>query len=327
MSSSIATSVSSSHPKLGWIGLGSMGQAMALNVQRHLTTLKAPVLHFYNRTATRGEPLTDIGGIQSPSIQDLINGIDICFISVSDDNAATSIIKAILETSLEGKIIVDTSTVHPDVSSWAQQAVTEKGGKFVAAPVFGASPVAQQGRLLVVVAGADDAVSAIEPFLVGVLARKILRVGEDAAKATLLKTTGNFLTAGLMELVAESLVFATKADLPIPALQSLLEEQYGALPHTISKRMTEGHYLPARGNRPWSDLQLAVKDVGLGVSCAEKVGAALPIAEVVLGHYEKANEYADTGNRALDSSSMFGVLRQKAGLEFESELVRERDSV
>ncbi|KAL4864634.1 hypothetical protein BDV12DRAFT_188798 [Aspergillus spectabilis] len=306
-----STTIQTTNPKLGWIGLGSMGQAMALNMQAHLPRIAAPPLHFYNRTPAHGLPLAEIGGIQSPSIKDLIDYVDICFISVSDGHASSAITRSILETSVAGKIIVDTSTVHPEVSSWAQQALAEKGARFVAAPVFGASPVAKEGRLLVVLAGVDDAYKVIEPFLVGVLARKVLHVGEDAKKATLLKTAGNFLTAGLMELVAETLVFAEKTQIPNEALQSLLEEQYGALPHTISKRMREGHYLPKRGDRPWSDLQLAVKDVGLGV---------------VLEKYREAVEYGEEAGRALDSSSMFGVLRHRAGLRFESEVVKERDS-
>ncbi|KAL2870306.1 NAD(P)-dependent oxidoreductase [Aspergillus lucknowensis] len=327
-----STTTSSSHPKIGWIGLGSMGQAMAINLQSHLSRINGPPLHFYNRTESRGQQLLELGAVQSSSIQELTVNIDICFISVSDDKAATSIIGSILEDAtgsdenrLRGKIIVDTSTVHPDVSSWAQRELTAKGASFIASPVFGASPVAREGRLLFVVAGTNDAVKAIQPFLVGVMARKVLRLGEDAAQASLLKTAGNFLTAGLMELVAESLVFAEKTGIGNEALQSLIKEQYGDLPLAMSKRMTEGHYLPPRGERPWSDLGLALKDVGLGVDCAERAGTSLPVAEIALKHLGEARQYGDEVRRALDSSSMFGVLRESAGLGFESDVVRRRD--
>ncbi|KAL3465964.1 3-hydroxyisobutyrate dehydrogenase [Aspergillus heterothallicus] len=322
----------SKHPKLGWIGLGSMGLAMASNLQRHLSSTNGPPLRIYNRTASRGQSLVEIGSIQSPSIPELVADVDICFISVSDDSAAKAIFGFIFggevdtqRSNLHGKIIVDTSTVHPDISSWAQRELAARGASFIAAPVFGASPVALEGRLLFVVAGSDQPIRAIEPFLVGVIARKVLRVGEDASKATLLKTAGNFLTAGFMELVAESLVFAEKTGIGNEPLQALIEEQYGALPFAMSKRMTEGHYLPKRGDRPWSDLQLALKDVGLGVNCAEKAGASLPVAELVLKNLGEARKYGEDNERALDSSSMFGVLRENAGLDFETDVVRERD--
>ncbi|KAL2839604.1 3-hydroxyisobutyrate dehydrogenase [Aspergillus pseudoustus] len=321
-------------PKIGWIGLGSMGLAMALNLQKHLTSNTAPPLRIYNRTASRAQSLVENGSVQRPSIPDLIADVDICFTSVSDDNAAKSIIGALLgnvsdaqqATNLQGKIIVDTSTVHPDISSWAQRELATRGARFIAAPVFGASPVALEGRLLFVVAGSDEAVRAIEPFLTGVMARKVLRVGQDAAKAAMLKTAGNFLTAGLMELVAESLVFAEKTGIGNEALQALIEEQYGALPFAMSKRMTEGHYLPKSGDRPWSDLGLALKDVGLGVDCAEKAGTRLPSAELVRKNLAEARRYGEQNDRALDSSSMFGVLREKAGLDFESDVVKQRDN-
>ncbi|KAL4885632.1 NAD binding domain of 6-phosphogluconate dehydrogenase-domain-containing protein [Aspergillus karnatakaensis] len=315
-------------PRLGWIGLGSMGLPMATNIQTHLKTTDSPPLTIYNRTPTRGAPLLSLGAIQAPTIEALIAQVDICFISVSDDAAASSIITSILliEETITGKTIVDTSTVHPDLSGYAQRTLAERGVHFVAAPVFGASPVAREGRLLVILAGLEEAVKIVEPFLVGVIARKVLRVGTEAGKASLVKTAGNFLTAGIMELIAESLVFAEKTAIPTSVMQELLGEQYGALPLTMSKRMLEGHYLPARGERPWSDLRLAVKDVGLGVDCAERVGASLPVAEVVLGNYKEAREFGEAEGRELDSSAMYGVLRRRAGLGFESEVVRERDA-
>ncbi|KAB8227787.1 NAD(P)-dependent oxidoreductase [Aspergillus alliaceus] len=330
MDSSRSTSLAAAgdtHPKIGWIGLGSMGLAMASNLQNHLSRIGAPPLRFYNRTETRGQPILDIGGIHCASIEDLIIDVDICFIAVSDDAAVTSIINSILAADpLHEKIIADTSTVHPDISSWARRELALKGAEFVAAPVFGASPVAREGRLLFVIAGADEAVRAIEPFLEGVMARKTLHLGADVTKASLLKTTGNFLTAGMMELVAEAQVFAEKTGLGSDVLESLIQEQYGSLPFSMSKRMTEGSYLPKLGERPWSDLQLALKDVGLGASCAERVGANLPIANLVLKHLGEARQYGQATQRALDSSSMYGVLRQHAGLDFESDLVKERDS-
>lgn len=130
----------------------------------------------------------------------------------------------------------------------------------------------------------------------------------------------------MMELIAEAHVFAEKAGIASEAMESLIEQQYGPLPFTMSKRMTGGFYLPKIGERPWSDLQLALKDVSLGVSCAEKVGTSLPVAEVALKHLGEASQYGEANQRALDSSSMYGSLRQHAGLEFESDQVKRRDS-
>lgn len=128
-----------------------------------------------------------------------------------------------------------------------------------------------------------------------------------------------------MEVVAESHVFAEKTGLGSVAMESLIEQQYGPLALSMSKRLTTGAYMPAKDQRPWSDLNLALKDVGHGIACAREAGASLPVGEVVQKHLEEAKEVSDAEGRPLDSSSMYGVLRRQAGLDFETDLVKRRD--
>jgi hypothetical protein len=68
--------------ELGWIGLGSMGLAMATNIQKHLRKIGSPALHYTNRTLSRGDPLKEIGGIPSESIGELVQISGVIFISV-----------------------------------------------------------------------------------------------------------------------------------------------------------------------------------------------------------------------------------------------------
>lgn len=158
------------------------------------------------------------------------------------------------------------------------------------------------------------------------MGRKAIDLGPDVAKAGLMKTTGNFITAALMEVVAEAHVLAEMTGLGCEALEELVEANYGPLMLSMSKRMTTGVYVPRRGEMPWSELGLAVKDVGHGVKCAGDVGVRLEIGEVVLGHLREADRYAVEEKRKLDSSSLYGVVRRDAGLDFETELVKERDA-
>ncbi|KAL6400262.1 hypothetical protein AUP68_15958 [Ilyonectria robusta] len=314
-------------PKLGWIGLGSMGLPMATNLQRHLSKIGGRDLQFYNRTMSRGEPLQGLGGVPATSIKSMVANTDIIFMSLSDDSALKSTLDAVVEAgdALSGKLVVDTSTVHPDSSADAQARLAEKGAKFIASPVFGASPVAAEGKLLWIVAGPDDSVEAISPFLVGVMGRGVIRVGEDVRQSSMMKTAGNFITAGMMELVAEAHVLAEKTGLGSQNLEALIEQQYGPLALSMSKRLTTGAYMPARGERPWSDLNLALKDVGHGITCADQAGLKLEVAEVALKHLKEASEFSEAEGRPLDSSSMYGVLRTQAGLSFETDFVKERD--
>lgn len=171
-----------------------MGLPMATNLQRHLSQQGAQNLRYFNRTISRGDSLKEIGGVAATSIKDLISSTDIIFMSLSDDSALKSTLQSVLspETAehLPGKIIVDTSTVHPDSSAQAQAQLAEKEAQFVASPVFGASPVAAQGKLLWILAGPENAVQVITPYLVGVMGRGVIRLGEDVRQSSMMKTAG-----------------------------------------------------------------------------------------------------------------------------------------
>lgn len=130
------------------------------------------------------------------------------------------------------------------------------------------------------------------------------------------------MTAGMMEVVAESHVFAEKAGLGTEAMEKLLQLQYGPLAYSMSQRLTTGAYMPPAGTKPWSDLNLAIKDVGHGISAASDAGAKLHVAELAMAHLKEASKQ----ERPLDSSSMYGVLREQAGLDFASDLVKKRDA-
>lgn len=143
----------------------------------------------------------------------------------------------------------------------------------------------------------------------------------------MLKTTGNFIIAGLMEVIAEAHVLAEKSGLSGEVLEALIKENFGPLAYSDSQRMTTGVYMPGKGEQPWSGLDLGLKDVGHGISFAEDVGVKLEVGEVVVEHMKRAKEYAVTqGDRAMDSSSLYGVVRQDAGLDFETDLVKKRDA-
>lgn len=171
-----------------------MGLPMATNLQKHQSKTDAPGLAYYNRTISRGDSLKEIGGQPKVSAHELALECDLIFLSLSDDAALKATLDAILDPSssdqLTGKTFVDTSTVHPDSSFEAQTRLAEKGASFVAAPVFGASPVAAQGNLLWIVAGQDEAVKLIEPYIKGVMGRGTIHVGEDVRQASMMKTTG-----------------------------------------------------------------------------------------------------------------------------------------
>jgi 3-hydroxyisobutyrate dehydrogenase-like beta-hydroxyacid dehydrogenase len=133
------------------------------------------------------------------------------------------------------------------------------------------------------------------------------------------------LTAGLTYLISEAHVLAEKTNLPASVLESLIEQNLGAYAHGVSKRLTGGAYLPREGEAPQSSLELGIKDAQHGVDLARGVGMELDVAGKYVGAAREAREWGEERGRGLDSSAVFGVLRGRAGLGFESGVVKERD--
>ncbi|KAF2121007.1 NAD binding domain of 6-phosphogluconate dehydrogenase-domain-containing protein [Lophiotrema nucula] len=313
---------------LGWIGLGSMGLAMATNIQKYLIANDMPSLCYSNRTLSRGDSLQEIGGVPCQSVGELVQMCDVILISVSNDEVLKGIVKEILNSGdITGKIIVDTTTVHPTTSATISSQLQEAHASFIAAPVFGATPLAQAGKLLSAVAGPSNAIQKISPFLKGVIARNVIQVGHEPSKALLLKTTSNYITAGLMYLISEAHVFAEKSGLPADVLETLIGENFGAMALSDSQRMTQGIYYPAEGEKPYSDLGLGMKDVGIGLEIAKEKGMRLGVGELVWAAMEQARGFGERKGRQLDSSGMFGAVRTDAGLQFKTEGVKKRDGI
>lgn len=227
--------------------------------------------------------------------------------------------------SLVAEIIVDTSTVHPDTTFSVSSKLSTFGALFIAAPVFGPTPVAEQGRLLFALAGPPSAIDVVNPYISSCLARAVITVSINPRDASLLKTTGNFITAAMAETISEAHVFAEKAGLSDQVLDELIKENYGTYAHGISQKLVTGMFAPPKGEKPPSDLTLAIKDVGHGIRSAAKLGLRLQVAEVTMDHLRKAKTWGEEEGRLLDSSAVYGVVRWEAGLDFETEIVKARN--
>jgi 3-hydroxyisobutyrate dehydrogenase-like beta-hydroxyacid dehydrogenase len=246
-------------------------------------------------------------------------------IQLSDDAAVSHTIATLTSSPspIANKTIVNTTTITPALASSLTTTLAAHSATYVSAPVFGATPLATSGTLLIAVAGAPAALAALTPFLTGVLCRAVLPAGTDPAKALALKAAGNYLTAGLMLLLSEAHVLAANAGLSSDALDELVAHNFGDYASGVSLRLSQGAYCPAPGDAPRSGLELGIKDVGIGVAMAE--AGVLSVGEAYLEAAAEAKAWGDDRARRMDSSSVYGVVRQRAGLEFETDLVKARD--
>jgi len=99
--------------------------------------LDTPLI-LYNRTKKRSHDLSASLGPDKTkvveTITEAVEGADIVFMCLGDDAAVNSAVDVILETDINGKLIVDASTVHPDTSNALEKRLTAKGAEFVAMP-------------------------------------------------------------------------------------------------------------------------------------------------------------------------------------------------
>lgn len=244
--------------------------------------------------------------------------------------------------------------MHPETVSKAAAELKQQQASFVAAPVFGGNPIAVDGKLVFAVGGPRSAIEVVKPLIQDVMGRRVIDCGEDATKASLLKIAGyvmdlingdlcglltypsNIVTMNMMEAVGEAQVFAEKTGLGTEPMEELIGEAFGAVPGGYSKRcvfeirmmsnekltvprLTTGAYAPPVDSRPGFGVSLAIKDATHAMSMAEEHGVKLPGLEVARQNMEAARDYA---GECLDSSSMYGTLRQQAGLEFWNEKSR-----
>jgi 3-hydroxyisobutyrate dehydrogenase-like beta-hydroxyacid dehydrogenase len=166
----------------------------------------------------------------------------------------------------------------------------------------------------------------VTPFLQGVIARAVINVGTEPSKALLLKTTSNFITAGLMYLLSEAHTLASLSDLPADTLHTLIDQNFGTYAAGVSERLISGAYCPASGEAPRSGLELGIKDVGHGVNLAKEQGMQLKLGEMYLEAAGEAKKWGDERGRKMDSSSVFGTVRTRTGENFETDVVKERDA-
>ncbi|KAL4786372.1 NAD binding domain of 6-phosphogluconate dehydrogenase-domain-containing protein [Aspergillus varians] len=308
--------------RIGWYGLGSMGLAMATNLQKHLATKSAlSSLLYSNRTMSRGDPLKAVGATPETNFPNLVAQCGIIFTMVSNDSVLQSLVSSVTDSnqSLKDKIFVDCSTVHPETVGLTVAKLKEKQADFLAAPVFGGNPIAVDGKLVFAIAGPKRASDIVKPLIQDVMGRRVIDCGEDATKSSLLKIAGNIITVNLMEAVGEAQVFAERTGLGTDAMEELIGDAFGPVAGGYSKRLTTGAYAPPLNTRPGFGVSLAIKDAKHAFTIAKQNDIELPGLQVATENMIAAREY---GGECLDSSSMYGVLRQKAGMEFWNEKSR-----
>src|SRR3954469_20972139 len=187
--------------KVGFIGLGNMGSAMASSL------LKAGhELTVHNRTASKAKPLVDQGAKYAAHVADACHG-EAVITMLADDAALESTVfgdGGILQNLNSGAIHISCSTISIALSERLTDAHAKAGQRYVSAPVFGRPEAAAAAKLFVAVAGPPDILDACNPIFDAV-GQKTFRFGDKPASANLVKLSGNFLIVSVIESLSEAM--------------------------------------------------------------------------------------------------------------------------
>jgi 3-hydroxyisobutyrate dehydrogenase-like beta-hydroxyacid dehydrogenase len=294
--------------KVGFIGLGNMGSAIAANLLKagHEVTV-------FNRTSSKAEPLVKQGARYAARIADACQG-DAVMTMLSDDHAVESVVfgeAGIADSLGKGAVHISVSTISVALSQKLTTTHADRGQRFVAAPVFGRPEAAAAAKLFVTAAGADDAVDACLP-LFEAIGQRTFRFGTHPPDANLVKLSGNFLISSVIEALGEAMALVGKAGLDQHQYLDFLTSTLFVAPvyKTYGALIADRKFEPAGFAAP-----LGFKDNRLVLAAAETLRVPMPLASLI---YNRFLTLLAHGGESLDWSAISQLAAEDAGQQKKS---------
>jgi 3-hydroxyisobutyrate dehydrogenase-like beta-hydroxyacid dehydrogenase len=291
--------------RVGFIGLGRMGTAMARNV------LKAGFdLSVYNRTAAKAKPLVDEGAALAGSPREASTGSDVVVTCLMDDRSVLENAtgdQGLLAGLPKGAIHAGTTTVSPGCARQLAGLHAAHGSHYVAAPVVGRPDAAEAAQLLTFAAGDAEVIARCEPVL-RAYSQAAIRVAAEPAVANSLKIAVNYMGASILELMGQVYAFGERSGIESRFIDLLMKTLFGhpAL-HAYAERIR---------TRNFDDVGFALtgglKDVELMLQASSDTRVALPYASIVRDKLLAAIAH---GMGEKDWSASYEITRMNAGLK------------
>ncbi|KAF9175235.1 hypothetical protein BGX21_005862 [Mortierella sp. AD011] len=302
--------------RIGWIGLGEMGYNMADNLQRYLSS-QSLTMTVWNRTPGNALKMQHHGAHIARSIEDLVAQSNIIFTSLADDAAVEEVYEILFDLAgqVEHSIIfVETSTIYPTLATKLKErlAVTPQH-TYLQCPVFGRPSLAKAAKLVWVTSGDEKAIKKLCLYFTTMSKSIIHLKTTDVSRASAFKLVGNFFVVGTMELLAEGLTLAEKADVDQESVLKFIEAFFPVPSWTeYSKKMTQA----SSSKDGVCTVDVGLKDVKHMRQLAQETGASLPTADVAYNHLLTVKEQ---GKGDHDWSSIVNSLKTPAPSRRQSE--------
>ena len=258
--------------KIGFIGLGKMGAAMA---ERLLTNSNELVV--FNRTASKADALVERGATAG-TVAQVAEHAEIVVTMLENDEALHEVLAGGLLASLAADAVhLCMGTHSPTAIEAIRQAHHGEGQRLVSAPVLGRPPAAAAGQLGIIVAGEQDAIARCRP-LFDLLGRHTYQVGSDPGSAAAAKIVNNFLLAASIHALGEAFSLSGKCGVPASAMCEILTDGlFGGLAHKIYGKMIADK---AFYGEPGFSATTGLKDVMLALTVGHDKAVPLPSANI-----------------------------------------------
>lgn len=290
--------------KVGFIGLGKMGEPMARNLlgAGHELTV-------YNRTRSRTADLEQAGARVADEPSGVCGG-DVVITMLADDAALEEMVLGpgqLLARLAPQTIHVSMSTISVELSRRLSAAHSARQQLYVSAPVLGRPDAAADRILFVLAAGPQQALARCQP-LFDAMGQRTFHLGEDAAAANVAKLATNFLIVSAVESMGEAFALIRKSGIrPEQFLEVFTETLFGALIYrNYGSIIVQGKYQPAG-----FQLSLGLKDVRLMLAAGESAAVPMPLASMARDRFLSA---IARGYRDHDWAALALVSAEDAGL-------------
>ena len=288
--------------KIGWIGTGIMGAAMAGHLLR-----AGYALSVHNRTKAKAKDLISSGAAWADTPAGCADGADVVFSIVGFPADVESVhlgSGGVIESIQAGAVVVEMTTSRPSLAIRLAEEFAAKGASALDAPVSGGDVGAREARLAIMVGGEAEAFDAVRPLL-ELLGKNIALMGPPGAGQHT-KMCNQTLIAGTMIGVCESLLYASKSGLDQQAVIDIIG-QGAAASWSINNL---GPRIAKRDFEPGFIVEHFIKDMGIALAEARAMGLALPGLALVEQLYQSL---AACGGGRKGTQGLMLVLEKTAG--------------
>jgi 3-hydroxyisobutyrate dehydrogenase len=301
--------------KLGWIGIGRMGYAMAERLAKAGCDITV-----WNRTRAKAEPLAKAGAKIAGSLAELA-ACDIVFTMVSTGKDVKEVLfgeNGVTSKGKAPKIVVDSTSISLEESAEIREKLAKLGVKLLAAPVSGNAKVIKAGKLTVVASGPKDAFDAVAPYLQAI-GQGVSYVG-DGELSRIAKICHNVMLGVVIQNLCEITVLAEKAGMKRHAFLDFLNK-------SVMGSMFTRYKSPALANLDFHVTftpELLRKDIDLGLAAGRRFGVPMPVTSIARDMVQTliGNGYADQ-----DFSTLLLLQAKASGIELKPENVAVSDGL